>query len=238
MNTLQGFCNWARHTGRGVFCSTVGILLLGMFPTAFADTQAAIKNFVAAHLHEMIDAASRSTPFQKNICTSARFGMMLTDVIPTTKTLTVDRSDHITWGTWKQGVVEDGCGTKSRFNILVTVAAPDKITMSPLLPGTTFLLPSAQDAVVKQLMMTLLNKHTPFVCDTGYVQDTAFVAFVDPAAKPSPAQKGWRETWTVAMCKGVKATMPVTFAFPPPSNNLTMSVGAIIFEGNVADLGR
>lgn len=232
MNELQGASVWARfmlRTSRAVFIHSVGVLLLGVCPTAFADTQTALKNFVTVHLHEMTEAASRATVFQRNICTSARFGMILAEVIPITKTLTVDRADHITWGTWKQGVSEEGCGAKRHLNILVSVEAPDRITMSPLLPGTSLLFPPLQDNGAKQVIKTLLNLSSikGFVCDTGYVQDTAFVALEKPDPGTKPGTNSFRETWTVAMCNNVQITVPVKFVVPNQPTTFLVDVGPL-----------
>lgn len=205
------FLGSAGRCRRAILAAGGVALAFMVVPTAFADPLTALNKLRTDPVQgqRMINVAARSSVFQNNPCPGARFGI-LAGYIPI-KPLTVDAADRITSGSWEQGFLDMGCGSRRRLNILVSIDATGSMSLTPLLPGTTHAGPVLQADGVRYAFLALPRamRGDPS-CHVSYVADTQFVAEDKAAPLPGAAARGWRESWTLALCTRT-IVMPMHF---------------------------
>lgn len=119
-----------------------------------------------------------------------------------------------------QPVRVEGCGRRSRLNMLVAPAPGGNANVTLLLPGTTVADPLLQREGLRLVLMAV--KDSAPGCDRVVVNDTS----TDAAAIGTPPEIGsaarpWSEIWTLSAC-GRALAVPVRFA--PGRNGTEIAV--------------
>lgn len=125
-----------------------------------------------------------------------------------------------------QPVRVEGCGRRSRLNMLVAPATGGAAaSVTPLLPGTTAADPLLQREGLRLALKVV--KDAAAGCERISMNDTR----ADPSAGPTPgggvaARRSWVEVWTLSAC-GRAFAVPVRFAPSRDGTEITVDPSAV-----------
>lgn len=205
----------------GVWCWAAACLQLSA--ALAADEDASFKTLLADPTEQqyVIRAAGRSTVFLQNPCAEASFAVEKRFV--PYQLASFDASGAMISGSWKQTVDERGCGVTRVLNVMVVAQAAGKLSVVPLLPGSTRADPLLQQDAVKYAVraLTTVSGGREPNCTVGYVEDTQFLGEEGQAL---PAAKGpaWKELWTLESCT---QQMLIPMRFIPDASGTSISAG-------------
>jgi hypothetical protein len=124
-----------------------------------------------------------------------------------------------------QPVRVEGCGRRSRLNMLVAPAPGGAASVMPLLPGTTAADPLLQREGLRLALMAAKDRAPD--CDRVAVNDTrAADAAATGTAPGGGAARPWDEIWTLSAC-GRAFAVPVRFAPGRDGTEITVDPSAV-----------
>ena len=127
-------------------------------------------------------------------------------------------------GLWRQSFPVSGCGNDTIVNFYFLAQAGQKISVLIGMPGGTIASLLLQSAGRK--FTTMAARRAAPSCPSFTVIDTQFEGYQGGANASAPAERPWRESWTLLGC-GSRYTVALDFAPNHDGTQVTLPDGVI-----------